>query len=103
MGQFLKKVFKNLKSFLLVFCCNYLFACSLNLKSNLEEKSTMIYLIWPIFLNLKFLEIEMKFLRTNTEKSFTSEAQVNPFVLKCLGSRSTFTATAQVFNCHNPS
>jgi hypothetical protein len=29
-------------------------------------------------------------------KLFTSEAQVNPFILKFLGSRSTFTATAQV-------
>ncbi len=36
-------------------------------------------------------------------KLFTFEAQVNSFVLKFLGSRSTFTAAAQVFNCHDPS
>jgi hypothetical protein len=41
--------------------------------------------------------LEYKAKTTHTlKKSFTSEAQVNSFVLKFLGSRSTFTATAQV-------
>jgi hypothetical protein len=33
----------------------------------------------------------------------SSEAQVNSFVLKFLSSRSTFTDTVRVFNCHDPS